>query len=367
MIKFVDLWRAHEPLWPRMSSAIESVVKRSAFILGGEVKSFEEEFAAYCGTKHAVAVDNGTSALELSLRALGVGPGDEVIVPAMTFVATASSVVMVGAKPVMADVDPETYTIDPEKALGKVTPRTKAVIPVHLYGFAVDASSLVEASRGRFFVLEDACQAHGAAAGGKRTGAAGAAGAFSFYPSKNLGCLGDGGMVTTQSGEVAAKIRMLRNYGEARKYEHLYVAYNRRLDGIQAAVLRLKLKFLDSWNEERRKAADLYREALKGTELKLPPETEPGRHVYYVFAVLSHRRDRLAQFLGEKGIETGIHYPFPLHMLPLFKDLGLREGEFPVAERIGRETLSLPMYPGITAGEIGEVAAAIREFERSGS
>jgi len=220
---------------------------------------------------------------------------------------------------------------------------------------------------GRCHVLEDACQAHGATVAGKKAGSFGAAAAFSFYPSKNLGCLGDGGMVTTSLNEVADKIRMLRNYGEARKYEHLYMAYNRRLDGIQAAVLRLKLKYLDKWNEERRAAAAIYREALQGTSLTLPHECEEGRHVYYVFAVISPRRDRLAQFLREKGIESGIHYPFPLHMLPVFKHLGYKEGDFPVAERVGRGVISLPMYPGITADEIGEVAGAIREFERAGS
>jgi len=365
LIRLVDMGRIHAPIRAEMDAAMKAVIDRGSFILGPEVRDFEAEFAAYCGVARGVGLDNGTSALELILRSLGVGPGDEVIVPAMTFVATASAVLMAGAKPVLVDVDAATYTMDVAQALAKTTPRTKAVIPVHLYGYPAPIVPLVGAGKGRFHVIEDCCQGHGARLGGRRVGSIGVAGAFSFYPAKNIGCFGDGGMAVTNDDGCAAKIAMLRNYGEAKKYEHLYLAYNRRLDTVHAAVLRVKLPHLDRWNDLRRAAAKAYRRALAGTSLGLPPDAPAGdEHVYYMFVVRSSRRDALAAHLKARNIETGIHYPYPLHLLPVFKDLGHRAGDFPVAEAVGREALSLPIFPGITDGEIGRVAEAVAAFER---
>ena len=365
LLRLVDMGRIHAPIRVAMDAAMRAVIDRGSFILGPEVREFEADFAAYCGARKAVGLDNGTSALELSLRALGIGPGDEVIVPAMTFVATASSVLMVGAKPVLVDVDPATYGLDINRALAAVTPRTKAIIPVHLYGFPVPIGPLVEAGKGRFHVVEDCCQAHGARLGGNRVGSLGAASAFSFYPAKNIGCFGDGGMAVTNDEQVAAKIAMLRNYGEARKYEHLYLAYNRRLDTVQAAVLKVKLPHLDRWNAERRAAARTYRQGLAGTSLVMPPDAPPAdEHVYYMFVVRSARRDALAAALKSANIETGIHYPYPLHLLPVFEDLGLRAGAFPVAEGLAREALSLPMFPGISEADISRVVSAVRAFDQ---
>jgi len=364
-LRLADLSRQHVPMKADLEAAVRRVVERGDFILGADVASFEREFAAYIGAARAVGVDNGTSALELILRAMGVGPGDEVIVPAMTFVATASTVVMTGAKPVFVDVDPATGAISIDHALAKIGEKMKYVIPVHLYGYPAPIGPLLKAAT-HLTVIEDCCQAHGARLGDKRVGSLGAASAFSFYPAKNLGCLGDGGAVVTNDSALADKICKLRNYGQERKYEHVELAYNRRLDTIQAAVLRIKLKRLDEWNAERRKAAGLYRRALSKTRLILPPEPEGGQHVYYMYVVRSPARDALAAHLDSRGIETGIHYPRPLHLLPVFSGLGHREGDFPGAEKLAREALSLPMYPGITETEIGRVAEAVAEFERKG-
>ncbi len=346
---------------------MKAVIDRGAFILGQEVRDFEVEYAQYCGVARAVGLDNGTSALELILRALGVGPGDEVIVPAMTFVATASAVSMVGAKPVLVDIDPKTDCMDMHAALAAVNDRTRAVIPVHLYGFPAPIGPLLSAAHGKFQVIEDCCQAHGAKVGSRRVGSMGVAGAFSFYPAKNLGCFGDGGMAITDEPGVADRIVMLRNYGERKKYEHMELAYNRRLDTVQAAVLKVKLPRLDDWNTDRRRVAAAYRIALAGTGLVLPPDAAAGdEHVHYMYAVRTKRREGLQAHLKAANIETGIHYPYPLHLLPVFEDLGYREGSFPASEALARETLSLPMFPGMTDGEVGRVATAIKAFGQAG-
>jgi len=363
VLKLVDLGRHHDPIRKELDAAIAAVVDRGDFILGQAVRDFETAFAAYCGAARAVGVDTGTSALELILRALGIGPGDEVIVPALTFVATASAVEMVGARPVFVDVDPATGLMDQEAALHRAGPKTRAIIPVHLWGQPARVDSLAESARGRFHVIEDACQAHGAKVGGRRVGSFGIAAAFSFYPAKNLGAFGDGGAVVTSDEGLAAKVAMLRNYGEARKYEHMYLAYNRRLDTLQAAVLSVKLRHLDRWNAERRTAAQRYREALAGTTVALPSEPIAGESVYHQFVVRTPRRDALAAHLKEQGIETGVHYPFPLHLLPIFKGMGLSTGSFPAAESLAREVLSLPLFPGMTLDEITRVADAIRSFK----
>ena len=365
-VRFMDFSRMHDPIRPQIDAAIKEAIDKSAFILGPEVSAFEAEYAKYIGVARGVGVDNGTSAIELILRSLGIGPGDEVVVPAMTFVATASAVMMTGATPVFADVDPATYCLNQEDAISKVTPKTKAVIAVHLYGFAMDLKPLLDAEKGRFAVVEDTAQGHGAIVNGKRAGSFGAAAAFSFYPSKNLGAFGDGGMAVTNDQELADKVMMFRNYGERKKYEHMFLAFNKRLDSIQAAILRVKLPHLDAWNGQRMQAAKWYREALKGASLVLPHETEAGRHVYYVFAVRSSRRDALQAFLKGRHIDSGIHFPFALHLLPVFKYLGKREGDFPVAEKTGKEILSLPMFPGITKDEVGRVADGVKAFDKLG-
>ncbi len=359
-VKLVDMARIHDPIRGEIDAAVKAVVDRGSFILGPEVREFEAAWAAYNGTSHCMALDNGTSALELILRGLGVGPGDEVIVPAMTFIATASTVMMVGAKPVLVDADPETYCLDVKKALAAVTPRTKAIIPVHLYGYPAPIQPLVDAGRGKFHVIEDCCQAHGAKLGGKRVGSIGAAGAFSFYPAKNLGCWGDGGAMVTSDPDLAEKIRMLRNYGEKKKYEHVMLAYNRRLDTVQAAVLKVKAPHLDAWNGQRRAAAAKYRELLKSSGLALPPDAPAGNeHVWYMFVVRAKNRDERMAKLKDAGIETGIHYPYPLHLLPVFEPLGHKAGSFPVAEALAAEAFSLPMFPGITDEEISRTVAAL--------
>ncbi len=364
VLRLVDLTRLHAPIRAELDAAMAAVLDRGDFILGGAVQAFEREFAAYCGAPRAVGVDTGTSALELILRALGIGPGDEVLVPAFTFVATASAVDMVGARPVFVDVDPQTGLLNQEAALRAAGPRTRAVIPVHLWGRPAPIESLIESARGKFHVIEDACQAHGARVGARRAGSLGIAAAFSFYPAKNLGGFGDGGMVVTGDEAVAAKVAMLRNYGEARKYEHMFLAFNRRLDTLQAAVLSVKLRHLDRWNGERRAAAAAYRAALAGTSVTIPPEPAGGEAVHHVFVIRSPRRDALAAFLRERGIETGVHYPFALPLLPAFSTHGHAPGAFPAAEALAREVLSLPLFPGILPEEIVRVGDAIREFDQ---
>lgn len=362
VLKLVDLGRQHAPIRAELDAAMARVVDRGDFILGEAVREFEQAFAGYCGASRTVGVDSGTSALELILRALGIGPGDEVLVPVFTFVATASAVEMCGARPVFVDVDPVTGLLDQEAALKAAGPKTKAIIPVHLWGQPARVDSLVESARGRFHVIEDACQAHGARIGSRRVGSFGIAAAFSFYPAKNLGGFGDGGAVVTSDEGIASRVAMLHNYGEARKYEHMYLAYNKRLDTLQAAVLAVKLKQLDRWNGERRTAAQRYREALAGTSVQVPVDAASVESVYHLFVVRTVRRDALAAHLKAYGIETGVHYPFPLHLLPLFKAHGHAAGAFPAAEALARESLSLPLFPGITTEEIARVAEAVRTF-----
>lgn len=366
-LRLVDLSRSHAPLRAAIDEAIASVVDRTAFILGEEVRRFEAAFAEAVGVGHAIGLDNGTSALELILRGLGIGPGDEVIVPAMTFVATASAVTMTGAKPVFADVSAAEWTLDPEQVKAKRTSRTKAVLPVHFHGLPARMDDLAKAAGAGVVVLEDACQAHGARIGDRVVGSIGRAAAFSFYPSKNLGGFGDGGMVTTSDGDLAETIRQLRNYGERKKYEHIRLAYNRRLDTLQAAVLLVKLPHLETWNDHRRKAAGWYHAALQGTSAVLPPDPAGVTHSRYLYGIRHPKRDALMAALKSAGIDSGIHYPYPLHLLPVFAPLGHKAGDFPVAEALGRELLSLPLFPGITEAEVGLVAEAIKTFDRSGA
>ena len=313
-IPFVDLKAQHQVLAEEVGQAVAKVMERSDFILGEDVELFEREFAKYCGVGFAVGVDNGTSALELVLRAYDIGEGDEVITVPNTFIATASAIAFTGAKPVFVDVDPDSYNIDVSAIEGAITKRTKAIMPVHLYGQSADMDPIMEAAKRRDLIaIEDACQAHGALYKGKRVGSIGDASAFSFYPAKNLGGYGDGGILVTDNSKIAERVRMLRNYGQEEKYNHLFLAYNRRLDTIQAAILRVKLKRLDEWNEARRKSAQLYNEGLEGLDdIVTPVEATYARPVYHLYVIRVKERDKLQDFLSEKGVSTGIHYPIPI-------------------------------------------------------
>lgn len=360
IVPFVDMQAQHRALEPALSKTVVAVIERGDFILGGEVMNFEQAFAAYCGTAFAVGVDSGCSALELSLRAIGVGPGDEVITSANTFIATVGAISATGARPVLCDCD-ETGCPSVEATKGALSRRTRAIIPVHLFGRVADMPAIIDlARRADVLVVEDAAQAHGARRAGTRAGAFGTAGAFSFYPSKNLGALGDGGMLVTNSEEVAHSVQAMRNYGQLTKNHHVMTPFNRRLDTIQAAVLLAKLPYLDAWNQRRARIADDYRDRLDGLPLSVPPPEPPGSHVYHLFVIRTADRDGLRHSLATAGIQTGIHYPTPVHLQPAFKHLGYREGQFPNAERLAKTSLSLPMYPELTPASVGRVAGEIR-------
>jgi len=361
VVPFIDLKAEYRALKPEIQAALDRVLDDASYILGPSVAAFEAAFARVCGTRHCVALNSGTSALHLALLALGIGPGDEVIVPAMTFVATAAAVEYCGARPVLVDVEPLGCTLDPSKLEAAVTPRTKAIVPVHLYGRPADmAEILAVADRHRLPVVEDAAQAHGAGYRGRPAGSLGRIGCFSFYPSKNLGAFGEGGAAVTDDDALADAMRSLRDWGQEGKYNHVRKGFNYRMDGLQGAVLGVKLKHLAAWAAARRRAARLYHEALEGLPLLRPDAGNDREHVYHVYPVLLGGRDKVQRILAEAGVQTGIHYPTPVHLLPSHRDLGHREGDFPAAERIGREELSLPMFPGLTEAQIAEVAAALR-------
>jgi dTDP-4-amino-4,6-dideoxygalactose transaminase len=363
-VAFVDLKRQYLSIKDEVLSAVEGVLDSTQFVLGREVAAFEEEFAAYCGAPHAVGVNSGTSALHLALLAAGVGPGDEVITVSSTFVATVAAVVYTGARPVFVDVDPVSYTMDPAQIGAAITSKTKAILPVHLYGHPADMDPILEiASRHGLVVIEDAAQAHGAEYKGLRCGSIGDLGCFSFYPGKNLGAYGEGGLVITRHPDLARKIRMLRDWGAEKKYEHIIKAYNYRLEGVQGAILRVKLRYLESWTEARRSHAAAYTRMLAGSGLVLPSEAPGTRHVYHVYAVLTPARGQLMDSLSAQGVQTGMHYPFPVHLLPAYADLGYRVGDFPVSERIAREELSLPMFPELSGAELDQVARLVTEFD----
>ena len=344
-----------------LEDACLAVLRRADFILGADVAAFEREFAAYCGVDHAVGVDSGMSALELALRAMGVGPGDEVIAPANTFVGTTFPIAAAGARPVLVDVDPETSTLDPAQLAAAITRRTRAVVPVHLYGQCADMSAILRIAREHgLLVLEDACQAHGARWGDRRAGSLGDAAAFSFYPSKNLGASGDGGMVVTRDLALAERVRLLRNYGQREKGRSEVLAFNRRLDTLQAAILRVKLPRLDAWNAARRAHAAAYDGVLADLPLVRPRAGAGREHVWHLYVVRVPRRDAVRAALAEAGIGTGVHYPVPIHLQPAHRDLGYSQGDFPVAEQLAGEILSLPMYPEMPADGVIAVATALR-------
>jgi dTDP-4-amino-4,6-dideoxygalactose transaminase len=337
-------------------------------VLGADVSAFEVEFAEYCGVRHAIGVDSGTSALELALLAFGVGPGDEVITAANTFVATTFAIAHTGARPVLVDVDPVTYTMEASAVAAALTSRTRAIVPVHLYGQCADMGPIVSLARERgLVVVEDGCQAHGARYQGRRAGSLGDAAAFSFYPAKNLGAAGDGGMVVASDDAIADRVRLLRNYGQRTKYDSEILGFNRRLDTLQAAMLRVKLAFLDGWNESRRAHAARYHAALEGTEVVRPMARDGDEHVWHLYVVRVPCRDAVRRRLAERDIDTGIHYPIPIHLQAAHRDLGYAPGDFPVAERLAREVLSLPMYPELPDDAPERVAEALAAALEAGA
>jgi dTDP-4-amino-4,6-dideoxygalactose transaminase len=366
-VPFVDLQAQYRSIKAEIDVAVQRVLDTSAFILGREVETFERAFAEYVGARECVGVSNGTAAIQLALQACGVGQGCEVIVPANTFFATAEAVSTAGATPVFVDCDPVTYNLDASKIEAAVTERTRAVLPVHLYGQPADLDAVAEvAERHDLIVIEDAAQAHGARYKGRRVGPLARAGCFSFYPGKNLGAYGEGGAVVTDDAEVARRLRMLRDHGSEQKYRHELVGYNMRLEGIQGAVLGVKLKYLDEWNALRRAHAARYRELLaplaEAGTLALPREAPYAEHVYHLFVVQSDARDTLQRYLSAAGVQTGIHYPVPVHLQPAYAALGHREGDFPVAESQSRRVLSLPMFAELSEQQLKYVADALADF-----
>jgi dTDP-4-amino-4,6-dideoxygalactose transaminase len=363
-VPFVDLHAQHLSIRTDLEAALRRVLDKSAFILSEEVKAFESEFAAFIGAAYAVGVSSGFDALRLSLLGLGIGAGDEVIVPANTYIATAFAVSATGATPVLVDVEEERFGINVLALEKLITDRTKVVIPVHLYGQACDMDGVSETARRHgLYIIEDACQAHGAGWKGKTCGTLGNAGCFSFYPSKNLGAAGDAGMIVTNDRALAHKLQILRDYGQESKYTHVIKGWSSRLDGIQAALLRVKLVHLDTWNEQRAHHAALYGISLANLPgLWTPPSLSSPDHIFHLYVVRARSRDALMEYLSHRGIQTGIHYPVPIHLQPAYAELGHRRGDFPVAEQLAEEILSLPMYPELTQEQIELVTRTVREF-----
>lgn len=362
-VPFLDLRATYTELQQEVDDAIGSVLRSGAFVLGKEVDAFEQQFAAYLGIKHCIGVGSGLDALHLALRALGAGPGDEVLVPSNTYIATWLAVSYTGATPVPVEPDPRTYNIDPSRIEAAITPRTRGIVPVHLYGQSADMDPILQIARQRgLWVLEDAAQAHGARYKGVRVGGLGDAAGWSFYPGKNLGAFGDGGAITTNSDEIADRVRVLRNYGSRVKYLNEVRGFNSRLDSIQAAILRIKLAHLDEWNARRREVAGHYARSLDGVALVLPQQSAWAEHVFHLFVVRSQHRDSLMQHLQARGIGSIIHYPIAPHLQNAYADLGLREGDLPLTERLHREVLSLPIGPHLGAEKTEAVIQAVRDF-----
>ncbi len=357
-VPFLDLGIQYRELKDEIATAIQPVFDMTAFAGGPFVAGFEEDFARFCGSSHAIGVSNGTDALWTALIGLGVGEGDEVITVPNTFIATAEAITFCGAKPVFVDIDESTYTMDPALIEDAITPRTRAIIPVHLYGHPADMDPIMEiARRHNLFVIEDACQAHGALYKGRQAGSIGDAGCFSFYPGKNLGAYGEAGAVITNNDDLARNIRMFRDHGQSRKYYHDIIGWNSRMDGVQGAVLTVKLRHLPAWNDARRRAAALYGDMLRNTEdIQLPVEKKYARHVYHIYAIRVPERDDFISELAEQGVHCGIHYPVPIHLQKAYRSLGYREGSFPRAERAASEQVSLPIFPEITDEQIEHAA-----------
>jgi len=346
MIPFVDLKTQYNHIKNEINDAITRTLESGQFILGSEVAAFEDEFANYCDTRFAVAVNSGTSALHLALLAAGIKPGDEVITVSFTFVATAAAILYTGATPVFVDINPKTLTIDTNKIEEKLTEKTKAILPVHIHGQPSDMDHILEIARKyRLLVIEDAAQAHGATYNGRKVGSIGDMGCFSFYPGKNLGAYGEGGIVVTNNPDYARIIKMLRDWGQEKKYYHVLKGFNYRMDGIQGAILRIKLRYLDEWTRLRSEHADMYNRLLKDSNVKLPESMLNTKHVYHVYAIRYPDRDGLQDFLSKAEIQTNIHYPIPVHLQQAYKTNGFIKGSLPVTESVCSEVLSLPMYP----------------------
>jgi len=361
VIPFVDLKAQYHSIKQEVDAAILKTLESCAFTLGPDVAAFENDFAAYSTVKHGIAVNNGTSALHLALLAAGIGEGDEVITVPFTFVASVAAIYYSRATPVFVDIDPRTFTMDPAKIEAAITPRTKAILPVHLYGQCADMDPILAiAKKHNLVVIEDACQAHGAEYKGRRAGSMGDMGAFSFYPGKNLGAYGEGGLVSTSNPEFNRTIRMLRDWGAEKKYHHVLKGYNYRMEGIQGAVLRVKLKYLEGWTEQRRAAAANYAKFFAGSNVRIPEAMPHNRHVFHVYAIRTAHRTEWMDALNKQGIASGIHYPIPVHLLPAYADLGYKSGDFPHSEQAANETMSLPMYPELTAQQCQTVATAVK-------
>ncbi len=361
MVPYLDLKAQYSSIRDEVLSAIARTLENTQFVLGTEVAAFEEEFADYTQTRHAIGLNSGTSALHLALLAAGIGEGDEVITTPFTFAATAAAIEWVRAKTVFVDIDPATCNIDVTHIEGAITPRTKAIMPVHLYGQSADMDPIMEISRRHNLrVIEDAAQAHGAEYRGRRCGSIGDIGCFSFYPTKNLGAYGEGGAVVTNDPELARTICMLRDWGTEQKYLHVLKGFNYRMEGIQGAILRVKLRRVEAWTEARRSHAAAYGQLLAGAPVTLPAVRPDCRHVYHVYAIRSAQRDELQQHLKACGVHTAIHYPLPVHLQPAFANLGYAKGSLPIAEQTAREVLALPIFPELTAAQLEEVAAGVR-------
>lgn len=363
MIPLVDLTAQYHSIKDEIDAAVQATLESGRFILGPLVNKFEESIASYLGVDYAVGLASGTDALVLALRALNIGAGDEVIVPAYTFFATAGTVMSVGATPVFVDIDPVTYEMDVEQIKDHITPRTKAIIPVHLYGHPADMNPILELARSQGLkVIEDNAQAFGAMYRGRKTGSLGDIGCLSFFPTKNLGAFGDGGMVVTNNLVLAERMRMLRTHGWKKKYYSEEVGYNSRLDALQAAILQAKLSHVDSWNEKRREIAQRYSDQLAPLGVIFPVECDWGKHIYHLYIIRSNRRDELQVFLKQRGIASEVYYPLPPHLSTPCQKLGYKEGDFPHAERASHETLALPLYPELTTEQQDEVITAVRQF-----
>jgi dTDP-4-amino-4,6-dideoxygalactose transaminase len=362
VIPLLDLKAQYAVIGDQIEAAVLGVLRSGNYVLGEHVEKFEHDFAAYCDCKYGVAVNTGTSALHLAMLAAGIGPGDEVITSPFTFVATVAAILYAGATPVLVDVDPRSLTLDPQLLEAAITPRTKAIIPVHIYGQMADMAPILSiATRHGIVVIEDACQAHGATYRGWRAGSVGLAGCFSFYPGKNLGACGEGGILVTNDENVAMAARRLRDWGQDGRYNHVVKGFNFRMDAIQGAVLSVKLAHLDAWTERRRVHAACYDTLLSGMRtLELPEEMSDRRHVYHVYAIRTAEREAMRRALQAEAVQTGLHYPIPVHMQIAYADLGYREGDFPVTEKASREVLSLPIYPELEPRQIEAVTSAIR-------
>lgn len=362
-INFVDLKRQYLGIKTEIDAAIKKVIISSQFILGNECAEFEKEFAKFIGVKYAIGVGDGSSALELSMLALGIGEGDEVITPANSYIASSSSISAIGAKPVLVDCLEDSFNIDPDKIEKLITKRTRAILPVHLYGQVANMEKILKiAKKYKLYIVEDACQAHGAKFKNKVAGCFGEVAAFSFYPGKNLGAYGDGGMVVTNKKYIAERVRLLRNYGQKEKYKHLILGRNSRLDNLQAAILRVKLKRLPDWNNKRLLNAKIYNRYLAKVPIITPKIFPNYKHVFHIYAIRAKKRNELASYLSSKGIATVMHYPLPIHLQPAYKKLGYKAGDFPITEKLANEILSLPMFPELKEEEIKYICKNIATF-----